>query len=162
MPIEFHCSRCGTLLKVPDDTAGHAAKCPACGAVTTVPGAAEPFDESDQTVDEGDNPFQFAAPVYDDEGRVNPYQAPADYSTSSQSYSSAPPRDRVRLPAIFLIVIGALGALMFAFGAITLIVLVVADQNLAGARLSDMAMPIGYYFFGMLVLQRRIRAICNA
>lgn len=39
MPITFKCS-CGKALKVPDGAAGKKGKCPACGAVVTVPGGA--------------------------------------------------------------------------------------------------------------------------
>ncbi|KPL04520.1 MAG: hypothetical protein AMK75_01070 [Planctomycetes bacterium SM23_65] len=41
MAIEFTCN-CGKRLSVPDDVAGRRAKCPSCGAVLDVPGAAPP------------------------------------------------------------------------------------------------------------------------
>jgi hypothetical protein len=37
MAIEFHCTNCGRLLRVPDDAAGKAAKCPECGGQSNVP-----------------------------------------------------------------------------------------------------------------------------
>lgn len=37
MPIEFRCSGCGKLLRVPDEAAGKQAQCPACGRVLPVP-----------------------------------------------------------------------------------------------------------------------------
>lgn len=36
MPIAFNCT-CGKTLRVPDESAGRRAKCPACGAVVQVP-----------------------------------------------------------------------------------------------------------------------------
>jgi len=46
--IEFRCT-CGKMLSVPDDAAGRRAKCPSCGALANVPGAAppEPPEESE-------------------------------------------------------------------------------------------------------------------
>ena len=37
MPIEFRCTQCNQLLRVPDDSAGKAARCPKCQALLTVP-----------------------------------------------------------------------------------------------------------------------------
>ena len=37
MPIEFHCTHCGRLLRTPDETAGRQAKCPACGSIQPIP-----------------------------------------------------------------------------------------------------------------------------
>ena len=39
MPIEFHCTGCGRLLRTGDDTVGKRAKCPQCETVVTVPAA---------------------------------------------------------------------------------------------------------------------------
>ncbi len=39
MPIEFHCTACNQLLRVPDDTAGRKAQCPGCDAVLDIPSA---------------------------------------------------------------------------------------------------------------------------
>ena len=46
MAIEFRCT-CGKRLSVPEDAAGHKARCPTCGMVVIVPGtrAPEPEDE---------------------------------------------------------------------------------------------------------------------
>ena len=40
MPIEFHCTACNQLLRVPDDAAGRKAQCPGCDAVLDIPAAA--------------------------------------------------------------------------------------------------------------------------
>jgi hypothetical protein len=39
MPIEFRCTQCGQMLRVPDDSSGKAARCPKCQALMTVPAA---------------------------------------------------------------------------------------------------------------------------
>ncbi len=38
MPIEFRCRQCHKLLRVPDESAGKQAKCPACETVQAIPG----------------------------------------------------------------------------------------------------------------------------
>ncbi len=40
MPIEFRCSQCGQLLRVPEAAASKSARCPKCQALMTVPGVA--------------------------------------------------------------------------------------------------------------------------
>lgn len=37
MPIEFRCTQCHKLLRVPDDTSGRSSQCPQCGTLQTVP-----------------------------------------------------------------------------------------------------------------------------
>src|SRR5262245_15232278 len=48
MPIEFRCSQCNQLLRVPDTSAGKNARCPKCQTLMTVPvaGGAVPPDAS--------------------------------------------------------------------------------------------------------------------
>jgi phage FluMu protein Com len=46
MPIEFRCSQCGQLLRVPETAAGKSARCPKCQALMTVPGVATAVPES--------------------------------------------------------------------------------------------------------------------
>src|SRR5262245_48108193 len=41
MAIEFHCSQCGQLLRVPDSSRGKGARCPGCKAVMVVPAASD-------------------------------------------------------------------------------------------------------------------------
>lgn len=52
MPIEFSCSNCFTSIRVPDDSAGKQAQCPACNSVSAVP---TPF--ADQPSPSSANPF---------------------------------------------------------------------------------------------------------
>jgi uncharacterized RDD family membrane protein YckC len=73
MPIDLTCSGCGKRLRVPDDSAGKQARCPACGEISTVP---EPAMNPDPILTFSDNPFADlptpSAPVSD-----NPYQSPS-------------------------------------------------------------------------------------
>ena len=39
MSIEFRCSQCSQLLRVPDESAGKSARCPKCQALMTIPAA---------------------------------------------------------------------------------------------------------------------------
>ncbi len=41
MPIKFQCSKCGAMLKAPDEAAGRRAKCNKCGTIVIVPSAAD-------------------------------------------------------------------------------------------------------------------------
>ena len=72
MPIDLNCSGCGKRLRVPDDSAGKQARCPACGEISTVP---EPVMKRDPILNLSDNPFADlptpSGPVSD-----NPYQSP--------------------------------------------------------------------------------------
>ena len=73
MPIDLNCSGCGKRLRVPDDSAGKQARCPACGEISTVPESAM---QRDPIPNLSDNPFADmptpSAPVSD-----NPYQSPS-------------------------------------------------------------------------------------
>jgi uncharacterized RDD family membrane protein YckC len=71
--MDLNCSGCGKRLRVPDESAGKQARCPACGEISTVPWTAlepEPISRV------SDNPFADlptpSAPVSD-----NPYQSPS-------------------------------------------------------------------------------------
>ncbi|MEC7978735.1 MAG: hypothetical protein VXY82_00180 [Planctomycetota bacterium] len=43
MSIEIQCNGCHSNLRVPDEHAGKQARCPKCGTIQTIPGAATPF-----------------------------------------------------------------------------------------------------------------------
>jgi len=65
MPIEFRCTQCQKLLRVPDETAGRQAKCPACDTVLTIPSASSA------------PPLGGGPPTPPISPGVNPYQAPS-------------------------------------------------------------------------------------
>jgi phage FluMu protein Com len=83
MPIEFRCTRCGRLLRTPDDTAGKQAKCPECGAEQTIP---EPGEAGSPPPPPGaqTSPFQ-GPPPQTAQDTASPYQSP-------QYAGSAPPQ----------------------------------------------------------------------
>ena len=106
MPIEFNCTQCSQLLRVPDNSAGKSARCPKCQALMVVPAAAgtepagrsasisqplpsspfadapaagNPFASSSQ----GANPFAGSPPApkpaenpFADKSSPNPYASP--------------------------------------------------------------------------------------
>jgi hypothetical protein len=49
MPIEFRCSQCTQLLRVPETAAGKSARCPKCQALMTVPSATAIVQSSGET-----------------------------------------------------------------------------------------------------------------
>ncbi len=71
MPIEFACSRCGALLRTPDDTQGRQAQCPRCEQIMVVPGgddATSPLSGDEETQEfysqeSAANPFAEAYPL---------------------------------------------------------------------------------------------------
>ena len=80
MPIEFRCTSCDKLLRTADETAGQQAKCPACGAVMSVPETSEAARPAAASPFGGENPFESAS--VDRQGEeVNPYEAPAEYAS---------------------------------------------------------------------------------
>lgn len=71
MPIEFLCTQCGKMLRVPDGSAGKQAKCPQCGAVLPIPSeAAAPAGAISP-------PPPPLAPAPRPLDMANPYQSPA-------------------------------------------------------------------------------------
>ena len=102
MPIQFRCTGCGRLLRTGDDTAGRQAQCPACGAVTAIPGALAAVPSSG-----GEAPSAPSAeadlpppPALPESQAVAPVFQTADLRTFAAS--------RVAGPAIALIVVGTL------------------------------------------------------
>ncbi len=91
MVIEFRCTKCGSLLRTPDETAGKMAKCPTCENVLPIPqtstaGGPPPVQPP------GGNPFAAPAAPNFPPASDNPYQSPAaappgaaiDYSAAGQ------------------------------------------------------------------------------
>lgn len=91
MPIEFRCTQCGKLLRTPDGTGGQQAKCPACGAVVTVP---EP-GPMPAPADVGADPWGDAS-GYGVGDSMNPYQAPGDIPTGTTPFAPAVSRGAIR------------------------------------------------------------------
>lgn len=125
MSIEFRCTQCSKLLRVGDDALGKKARCPDCGTIQEVvspqDSAARPFAEPTSTFPSDANraaplggPPASPANPFGDTGSggtpfgsqgVNPYQAPAT-AGSPTPMSRATAMDRVRGPAIGMLVAG--------------------------------------------------------
>ena len=87
MSVDFPCSNCGKVLRVGDDARGKSARCPDCGAVSTVPGSglgASPFQPlPSATPPVVPPPPTFApSPLSNPVDEVNPFQAPLVTDTS--------------------------------------------------------------------------------
>lgn len=128
MPWEFHCQFCGSRLRVPENTAGKRTRCPSCGAEQAIPqpdtmefarpaaASSPPFapalgSGSDYEVSPLESPL------------ASPYQAPR--AAAVGSLGSAAARDRIRAPAIAIIVLSSvclgllvLALLLFALAAV--------------------------------------------
>lgn len=84
MPIEFHCPGCQRILRVPDETAGKQAKCPQCGAVSTIPAppsAKAEFDDNGAASRE----MPPLSPA-----DTNPYRAPGMPSFANEAVEQRP------------------------------------------------------------------------
>ena len=69
MPIEFNCSSCSTILRVPDEHLGKQARCPKCQTLNLVqPSAGEPVSSQSDGV-------SFSAATQPVENSANPYAA---------------------------------------------------------------------------------------
>jgi uncharacterized membrane protein len=87
MAIEFRCTQCNKLLRTDDDTAGKAARCPACGAVVPIPSATTGSGGA-LPPGPGEDPFAGGVrppSVPPDSG--NPYQSPSPFATPSAAMS---------------------------------------------------------------------------
>ncbi len=98
MAIEFRCTQCNKLLRTGEGTAGKQAKCPECGAISTVPaaGTALPGEpppsepKAPPPVDEAGSPFAPGGPQPAPFDPENPYAAPGEYTPAAPSYVPAP------------------------------------------------------------------------
>jgi len=157
MPIEFPCSQCGKTLRTADETAGRQARCPACGAVMQVPGGVAGGQPGREAAADGESPFGSGATAAWAEDSVNPYQAPADVGSSSPFRPAVPPIDRVRTPAICLIVMSSLWLVVFTgITALYSLILVMsfAEPRFAGPRgeaVGIISMMIGVGVVGVVM-----------
>ena len=81
MPIEFRCSGCDKLLRVPDANAGKQARCPECGRISQISAVHSPAARSSSIADttaqiSSDDPG-FDAPSQPTSTAENPYAPPA-------------------------------------------------------------------------------------
>lgn len=139
MSIEFHCSRCGRLLRTGDDTAGRLAQCPECGAQTQVPVQDMSASSSPMPPIGGGGAFDSSTPQPPgSSGYQTPYQAapglaPGQGPQVNQYYAS----QRVSGPATCLIVTAVLGLGLHLLG----IVAAMLNVGMAGAGMHRNHMP---------------------
>jgi len=92
MAIEFRCAQCGKLLRIGDDAVGKQARCPECGAISSVPAPGtlprdlEAASEPGPLPPSGQpgSPFGPGSPGPVGVGQPNPYQAPGQYGQPQQ------------------------------------------------------------------------------
>ncbi|MGD0516013.1 MAG: hypothetical protein ABSA26_00630 [Thermoguttaceae bacterium] len=129
MSIEFHCSRCGRLLRTGDDTAGRLAQCPECGGQTQVPAQEMPAQPAPLSGAGGsfDSGSQQRA---DSAGYQTPYQTPPGHgpgpgAQGNYLYAS----QRVSAPAVCLIVSAVLWLVLNFLGMVYTIFMPVAAMH---------------------------------
>jgi phage FluMu protein Com len=145
MPIEFRCGQCGRLLKTPDDTAGRQAQCPACGSLSTVPGAQEPQAPPPPLPAEGPPaPGTWVEPVAaggsptgpsptGPAGAGVPYATPfAGDSAQASALSRQFAADRVSGPATALTVVAWLNLILSLLLIVCAIVILAAGPHFGG------------------------------
>ncbi len=132
MPWEFNCQFCGSRLRVPDNTSGKRARCPACGAEQVIP---QPGSlEFAPPVQSSGPQFAPALGSGSDQGvyplespLASPYQAPRAPGVSA--LGSAAARERVRAPAIAMIVLASV-----CLGVLVLVILIFGVALAVGAE----------------------------
>ncbi len=115
MPIEFNCSGCGKLLRVPDEFAGRQARCPHCGGVSQAPEAAAPMSEPTAWAPPSNPPNEHGSQASGATGDPSPYQSPLADETAAPVVSRAVAA-KVEAPAIAMIVVGGLDILICLVG----------------------------------------------
>jgi hypothetical protein len=122
MAIEFRCSQCGKLLRTGDDTVGRQAQCPACGALTKIPGSAAMAGEplpvaplgSESSLPSG-SPFAAGAQAGGASGPENAYQSSGVYRVPPGQPDPFAAQ-RVSGPATALTVMAAICLVLHVFG----------------------------------------------
>ena len=149
MPIEFHCSGCNKLLRVPDNSAGRKAQCPSCEAILDIPAAAvsEPAAASPGGT-QGQSPFAAPSAAIPDSG--NPFQSPlAESSTWNTHESGTTPFHTDQLANRGLRFLGAIvDNLIYIVAAVPLFIGIVFFGVFDGSELGIM---IGVLFFSLFV-----------
>jgi hypothetical protein len=128
MAIEFRCNQCGRLLRTGEETAGRMAQCPECGSQTPIPFSTEaepvqPIDIEPPAAEVAGSPFSgsfgsspFGSRSERSQADENPYQSPQEAWPAGTGYPPSPGYavNRVSVPAVGLIVTGAIGLLLHA------------------------------------------------
>ena len=97
MAIEFRCSQCNQLLRVPDNSAGKNARCPKCQALMRVPAASTPAVSGEATAPPPASALD--GPRF---GDAAPGAATEQWPAASFSVAPAPPAPESDAPFSFL------------------------------------------------------------
>lgn len=164
MPLEFNCQYCNSRLRVPENTAGRRARCPACGAEQTIPdGGASglapaarasntPHASSSQFAPPLHTETEYAIPPLEDP-LASPYQAPRAPDIRPQSplvppASRVAAEERIRAPAIAMIVLSSVCLVLLGLGLIlffALFAVAEAPRNDGGAVFIPLAFELIMY-----------------
>jgi hypothetical protein len=107
MSLEFHCTTCGILLRVPAESAGGQARCPTCASVMTIPAlqASPGLQASPSPAPPPNHPFAAAPSAAPPEAGLpapetaegpNPYRSPSDYTAGWAAMSMAAPATAIQ------------------------------------------------------------------
>lgn len=92
MPIEFSCTGCSHILRVPDEHAGKHARCPQCSSVVSIPAKSEskptPIQPTSNSGGLFDSLPSQQQPAAGQQAPVNPYAEPPRPATPSPGYAS--------------------------------------------------------------------------
>lgn len=125
MAIEFPCPKCGRTLRVPDETAGRTAQCPACGGQAKIP---QPMVSQPSAPTSA--PLPPYSPPSDPFASANPYAAPMSPGASMLSSQGA--AQRLSGPSTALVIWSSCVIALSLVGAIIAgIVLAVGGANQA-------------------------------
>lgn len=155
--MDFACSHCGQMLRVPDGSEGRSAKCPACGGLSTVPGGPPPSDGGENW--EKQTGFPGSGFVPD----------PAAYPAYDPQFQRRAALERVAGPATGLIVCAVLNIVLWvailAFYSVFAIV-VPMQENIEADPEEAMFLAIGmivvYGTMGLLAIVANIVSIVGA
>lgn len=164
MPIEFQCTRCREMIRVPDGTEGKRTRCPQCQDIQTVSGdsfvVATATGRAKNLEPLGsENPFQ------DKPESEATYESPYESPTESLG-SSAPPQSsgqiraaaqaRLQMPVMICQVMMVLMLLMIVISAGFMLIMVAGLTHQAGAAVGPLfAIMIGLVIFiegGVIVI----------
>ena len=148
MPIEFRCTGCQRLLRTADDTAGKQARCPECGAVMVVPGAAVFPEAGPQAAASRETAAPTEAPSGPASG-AGPESPYAPLFSDVQAYAAS----RVAGPSTALIVSAAIGLVWSALATLNNLAHMDAVERMFRAHQMAFPFPIGRVVVGMGTVQ---------
>jgi len=157
MSVTTKCPGCQKTIAAPDSAAGHKARCPDCGAIVEIPGAASPsFDAAQPAATPSDlpvTPVEISANDRPSAVRNGSHSPTRSTTAVGRLMSRTSPYGMLRTLASAIFGVGiALASLVFLGGLTALIVLSVGGQPLVGIG----SFVGGLVLAGLLLLWTRI------